>query len=109
MKLTNILFVGLIALSITTTAQAENYKMETCVIAETAFWDAYKKAYADSEHSFIDILGDENKEAYFKLHKGELEKRMNEVRNRCRKMDPVVDAQYVKKMAELQDELNKLY
>ena len=109
MKLGNIVFMGLLALGISTAAHAEEYKMESCVIAETAFWDTYKKAYADSEHSFIDILSNENKEAYFNLHKGELERKMNEVRHRCRKVDPVVDAQYTKKMNELQDQLTKLY
>ena len=109
MRLTNILFVGLLALSIATAAHAENYKMGKCVIAETSFWDAYKEAYAESEHSFIDILSDDNKEAYFKLHKGDLQKKMEEVRKRCKRMDKDLDAAFKKKMSELQDELNKLY
>ena len=109
MKLTNILFAGLLLLVFTSTMHAEEYKMETCIIAETSFWDAYKKAYADSEHSFVDSLSSENKIAYFNLYKGELQGKMDEVRNRCKTMDKVVEQQYEKKMRELQDQLNKLY
>ena len=109
MKLKTILLGSLLTLSFTAAAHAENYKMGKCVIAETSFWDAYKEAYAESEHSFVDILSDDNKEAYFKLHKGDLQKKMEEVRKRCKRMDKDIDAAFEKKMSELQDELNKLY
>jgi hypothetical protein len=109
MKLTNILFAGLLALTFTSTANAENFKMKTCIIAETSFWDAYKGAYDSSEHSFVDSLSEENKEAYFNLHKGDLQKKMDEVRHRCKTMDKVIESAYEKKMSELQDQLNKLH
>ena len=109
MKLTNILFAGLLALAFTGAANAESFKMKTCIIAESSFWDAYKGAYDSSEHSFVDSLSNDNKEAYFNLHKGDLQKKMDEVRNRCKKMDKVIAAAYEKKMSELQDELNKLH
>ena len=108
MKLSKILLTALVTLAFTTTANADGYKLKMCERAETSFWDAYKKAYAQEDHSFIEALGEENKRAYFNLHKSELIKQIEEVRNRCKTMDKDVQGAYDKKMSELDEELNKL-
>ena len=99
---------GLLGLALTSTLSAKDFKTNSCIIAETAFWDAYKNAYDSSEHSFVDALQESDKMTYFNLHKGELHKKMQEVEHRCSKIDEVLASAYNKKMAELQNELNKL-
>ena len=108
MKLTKLLLTAILALTFTPTANAERYKMNKCIIAETSFWDAYKAAYGQEDQSFVDALGEENKIAYLKLHKSNLIKEIEEVRNRCKTMDKDVQSAYDKKMKELQEALNKL-
>ena len=109
MTIKSMVLAGLLGLALTSTLSAENFKTRSCNIAESAFWDAYKKAYDSSEHSFVDALQESDKIAYFKLHKGELHKKMEEVEKRCKRIDKVVASQYSKKIAELDEELNKLY
>ena len=108
MKFTNLVLTAVLALTFTTTANAEKYKMNVCIIAETSFWDAYKKAYSEDDKSLIDALGEENKIAYLKLHKSNLIKEIEEVRKRCKTMDKDVQGAYDKKMNELDEALNKL-
>ena len=99
---------GLLGVALTGTLFAKEFKTNACKIAETAFWDAYKNAYDSSEHSFVDALQESDQITYFKLHKGELHKKMQEVEQRCSKIDETVAAAYNKKMEELQNELNRL-
>ena len=108
MKLTNLVLTAVLALTFTTTANAEKYKMNKCIIAETSFWDVYKKAYGEDDKSLIDALGEENKIAYIKLHKSKLIQEIAEVRNGCKTMDEDVQSAYDKKMNELEDALNNL-
>jgi len=108
MTIKSIILTGLLGLALTSTLSAKDFKTNSCNIAETAFWDAYKKAYDSSDHSFIDALQESDKIAYFNLHKGELHKKMQEVEHRCSKIDEVLASAYSKKIEELQNELNKL-
>jgi len=100
---------GLLSLTLTGSLSAENFKMKKCIIAETSFWDAYKKAYDSSDHSFVDALQESDKIAYFNLHKGELQQKMTEVQTRCKTTDKDLQSAYEKKMAELQEALSKLH
>jgi len=109
MKLTNLFLMAVVALTFTTTANAEKYKMNVCIIAETSFWDIVKKASDDSEHDIVRSFGESEQIAYFKLLKSDLVKNMDEVRKRCKNMDKDVSKAYDKTQTKLQDELTKLY
>ena len=104
MKLTNILFIGLLALVFTSTVDAAEYKMETCNIAERAFWDTYKKPYDRSTYNFLDK---EDKISQIKLAKSNLEMAMNNVTERCKRLDKVIVSQYEKLQKDLLKELIK--
>lgn len=108
MKFKNILLASLLVTSFTSSVHAEKFKMHTCIIAETTFWDSFKAAYNESDHSFVDALDEENKRAYFNLHKSDLLKHMEEVRHRCKTVDKDIAAAYDKKMSEMDEELGKL-
>ena len=51
MKLTKILLMALIALTFTTTANADGYKFKMCERAETAFWDTIANSNSSTDQS----------------------------------------------------------
>ncbi len=108
MKLKNLLLASLLATFTLSGLHAAKFKMHTCVIAEKTFWDSFKAAYNEVDHSFVDALDEENKRAYFNLHKSDLLQHMEEVRHRCKIVDKGVAAAYDKKMAEMDEELSSL-
>ncbi len=108
MKLTKLFLTAALVLTFSTTANAQKYKMNTCIIAETSFWDAHNAAYGQDDQSFVDALGEENKIAYLNLHKSKLIKEIEEVRKRCKTMDKDIQSAYDKKMNALDEAINKL-
>ncbi len=109
MKLTKLFLTAALALTFSTTVNADTFKTNVCLIAETSYWDAYKKATDNGEHDIVRNFGEGQQIAYFKLLKSDLMKTMNEVTERCAKMDKVVSSQYTKTIEKLNIELSKLY
>jgi len=104
MKLNKILLTALVTLTFTTTVNADEYKMNTCVIAETAFWDIHKKPYDRSNYTFLNT---EDKINQIQLAKADLELAMDNVINKCSKVDKDIKSQYEKLKADLLKELIK--
>ena len=108
MKLFQILLTALVALSFTTTVNAEGYKFAKCERAETAFWDTLQSTYSSADHSFIESLDAATQRSYLKMAESKIEKSMAEVRDRCKITDKDIIAAFEKKKSEIQEQLIKV-
>jgi hypothetical protein len=105
LKVKNILLATALTLLFTAGAQAEQFKTKMCIIAETTFWDTYKEPYDRTNYNFLDS---EDKISQIKLAKSNLELAMDNVSNRCKRIDKVITSQYEKLQRDLLKELIKV-
>ncbi len=109
MKLTKILLMALIALTFTTTANADGYKFKMCERAETAFWDTIANSNSSTDQSLVEIFGEKDQVAYYKMTLGKIEGSLAEVRKRCKGVasKDILDA-YEKKKSEIESQISSL-
>jgi len=108
MKLRKLILPLLITLAFSTTANAQKYKFQVCIDAESSFWKTLGERNSNTDKSLYESLDKKDKRNYLMIVSGKIEQSMGDVKNRCKTMSPdVVDA-YNKKIRELQKQVNTL-
>ncbi len=108
MKLSKLILPLLLTLAFSTTANAEKYKFQVCIDAESSFWKTLEERNSNTDKSLYESLDEKDKRNYLMIVSGKIEQSMGDVRSRCKTMSPDVLAAYNKKIRELQKQLDSL-